>query len=514
MKIQLRSVPAVFVLVACAGHATAQTCQPDWWVASNGISSLGGITVPLDFCEYDPDGPGPMSREFFTTGLLRYVDGFETSFSVAKWDGLKWSGTTTGIGSSSLEYGYALDVWDPDGSGTAKQVLCCGGVFFTAGGEPVVGIAAWNGAAWSAIDPNFDGIVFDVCTNDFDGPGPRQAELVVAGNFRYAGALEVNSLARWDGTYWRAMGGLPGTTHENGYSRFTDVHSFDPDGPGPSRPVLWVQSTDFSKPPMRFDGAGLVATSSFGGSSFSGSFSRWGDTIADADFDGSGAMPRRLFVVANGIYRWSGTFWMLITPEWPTDGQIVPTLTVLLRSVDLDGPGPQNEVLFASVGRRIFVYNGTTLIEIQSPPNFMTGSNIYSLGGFDPDGSGPLTTSIFVGNEGSPVSLGLARYGCAIDWGRCFGDTDQNFNVGFLDITTVLSHWGSHVSPVVDTNNDGVVGMTDITGVLSNFGTVCAAASTADPGTAPPPNVHELTNRLMRWSQPPRIDRPIEVDVR
>ena len=100
----------------------------------------------------------------------------------------------------------AMTVFD-DGSGEALYV---GGEFTAANGVAVNDIARWDGNAWSPLSgPSGSGMgglypyvraltVFD------DGSGPA---LFAGGEFAWAGGVEANYIARWDGTAWSALSG-------------------------------------------------------------------------------------------------------------------------------------------------------------------------------------------------------------------------------------------------------------------------------------------------------------------
>ena len=100
-----------------------------------------------------------------------------------------------------------------DGTGPALYV---GGSFHNAGGVPAVGIAKWDGAAWSALGAGVGGGVADyvVALATYDsGSGPA---LYAGGHFASAGGAPASGLARWDGQAWSAIGA--GTI--NGVSAF------------------------------------------------------------------------------------------------------------------------------------------------------------------------------------------------------------------------------------------------------------------------------------------------------
>jgi len=177
-------------------------------VASRGIASWDGTSWAA--VGGGVEGRGVQALTFFDdgTGPALYVGGYfpkaggRTVNSIAKWDGANWHPLGSGVEEGSI---YALTTFD-DGAGPA---LYAGGIFTKAGGILVNRIAKWDGSKWSALDGGLTGAsdpyalalaVFD------DGRGPA---LYVGGRFIYAGQQynKVNNLARWDGRAWSAVGG-------------------------------------------------------------------------------------------------------------------------------------------------------------------------------------------------------------------------------------------------------------------------------------------------------------------
>ena len=126
--------------------------------------------------------------------------------NIAKWDGAAWSAVGSGIdGDPSvwdwIPYVEALAV---DGSGN----LYAGGHFTTAGGVTAKNIAKWDGTGWSALGTGMWGIEEEdvwwlaVYALAVDGLG----NLYAGGDFTTAGGVMANCIARWDGTAWSALG--------------------------------------------------------------------------------------------------------------------------------------------------------------------------------------------------------------------------------------------------------------------------------------------------------------------
>jgi hypothetical protein len=110
------------------------------------------------------------------------------------WDGAQWHALGAGIeGSNVTVLALAVD-------GTNVYV---GGQFRSAGGVSANHVARWNGQDWSALGGG--------PANGVQGSGVYalavwRGQVFVGGIFTNAGGLAVNGLARWDGTNWSALG--------------------------------------------------------------------------------------------------------------------------------------------------------------------------------------------------------------------------------------------------------------------------------------------------------------------
>ena len=83
-----------------------------------------------------------------------------------------------------------------------------------------------DGAVWSAVGDAFDGIVTSQVVYD-DGAG---AALFVGGNFATVGAVAATNIARFDGVAWQAVGNGLGNSTSN--TLVSDLSVFD-EGAGP-----------------------------------------------------------------------------------------------------------------------------------------------------------------------------------------------------------------------------------------------------------------------------------------
>ncbi len=126
------------------------------------------------------------------SGSDLYVAGFFTNASgipvnhIAKWDGRTWSA----VGSGMNHVVVALAV--------SGSNVYAGGAFTMTGGSSANYIARWNGSSWSALGSGMDGAVYSLAVMGSD--------LYAGGYFKTAGGVSATDIARWDGTNWTALG--------------------------------------------------------------------------------------------------------------------------------------------------------------------------------------------------------------------------------------------------------------------------------------------------------------------
>ncbi len=250
-----------------------------------------------------------------------------------------WLGESEITGVSSTV--AALAKWD-DGSGLA---LYAGGAFETAGGVDVQHVAKWDGTTWSPLGPGFNDSVQTLVVFD-DGSG---AVLYAGGLFSHAGELEVSHVARWDGTSWSPLGsGMSGAVGGD-----VNVLAVYDDGNGAA---LYATGT--------FDTAGGVPANQIAkwdgeawtplGDGLQGGGFTFGDALTVYD-DGSG--PKLVvggtFLYAGGapamrIAAWDGTSWSAFgTGMFGTGFVYVSALGV---GDEIDGPALYASGSFTAAG--------------------------------------------------------------------------------------------------------------------------------------------------------------------
>ena len=119
--------------------------------------------------------------------------GGPTANNIAKWDGKNWS--TLGDGVDDTVRAIAV----------AGNDVYVGGDFLHAGGVEANGVAKWDGTRWSALG---SGIARTCpgCLPTVTAIAVIGSDLYVGGPFTSAGGINANSIAKWDGTRWSAVG--------------------------------------------------------------------------------------------------------------------------------------------------------------------------------------------------------------------------------------------------------------------------------------------------------------------
>jgi hypothetical protein len=172
-----------------------------------------GCASPSDACwEYGFHYPGVEGRvnalakdsagNIYVGGEIYRAGGIVVD-NIAKWDGMTW----TSLGGISISSGTAsVNALAVDGSGN----VYAGGDFDMAGTTPANSIAKWNGSSWEALGNG---------TTYIGTPGSVQSieigsgsTLFVGGIFDQAGSVSANNIGQWNGTSWSALGsGVGGT---------------------------------------------------------------------------------------------------------------------------------------------------------------------------------------------------------------------------------------------------------------------------------------------------------------
>ncbi|MFI4917485.1 MAG: GC-type dockerin domain-anchored protein [Phycisphaerales bacterium JB060] len=443
----------------------------DEWT-SLGDTRLGGWITSL--ASHD-DGGGPA---LYVGGWFAELGG-QVAQNLARWDGSGWSAVGGGVGDDDRERVIALVVHD-DGDGPD---LYAGGIFVSAGGQPINDVARWDGHAWSAVGEGegrfpvnalasvdlglgpvlaaggrqgvrgelaisglglWDGQAWSVpdegasmglrgetlaLTVYDDGSGPQ---LVAGGRFERGGLVAASRVARWDGQRWHPLGEYPGDerTIVNALAVFDD-------GSGPALYAGGGPVYGYSDPGehiARWNGSAWVPL----GEGLNGTVS---DMAVYDDGDGPDLYVAGGFTQAGGrlakhIARWDGSAWSTVGVG---RGEGFDRAVSALEVYD-DGTGPalyaggSFRVAGGTASGRLARWDGVAWSPVKEGPgadddvlaletyDLSEGPRLFAAGDFlNIDGTPANRVAQWDGSEWTPLGVGVLR--------------DVNALVGFDDGT-------------------------------------------------------------------------------
>jgi hypothetical protein len=177
---------SISLYVLCALLALA--ADDDHWDTQFGVPGADGLVL----------GIACSGGDVYLTGNFQSA-GESGCIGIAKWNGANWSGFGSGFATGSNPAGFTV--------ATRGSEVYVGGTFITnISGVPVRNLGRWDGTSWSEVGGGIGGVVFKVLFKGND--------LYVCGLFNQVGGITASNIVRWDGTNWHALGnGLYGATN-------------------------------------------------------------------------------------------------------------------------------------------------------------------------------------------------------------------------------------------------------------------------------------------------------------
>jgi len=117
---------------------------------------------------------------------------------VMKWSGTQWDSLGSGISGHNTLSTYPYPIMYPHDMCIFNNDLIIGGEFEFAGGQIARSVARWDGTAWHPMGQGFNEAVYGLCV--YNG------ELYAGGDFTMSGTTPLTYIAKWDGTNWVAPG--------------------------------------------------------------------------------------------------------------------------------------------------------------------------------------------------------------------------------------------------------------------------------------------------------------------
>ena len=387
--------------VYAGGYFTTAGGSPAYYVAKwdgNTWSALG-VGLNNSVSALAMSGADVYAGGRFTSATNS--DGLAVTVSrIAKWNGNEWTPLGSGM-SGGDTYGpfvAALAVSGDD--------VYVGGDFYTAGGSAANYIAKWNGTTWSALGSGIggfpSGLVLSVYALAVSG-----GEVYAGGDFRMAGGMAANHMAKWNGGVWSALGSGMGV--------------YSPGGP--TVEALAVLGDD-----LYAGGSFLMAGSSaanyiakWNGGAWSALGSGINDyvyalAVSGSDVYAGGSFTKAGGSAANYIAKWNGSAWSALG-----SGLNGAVIALAVSGNDLYAGGAfttaTNSGAAAVTVNRIAKWNGSAWSALGSGINdyvyalAVSGSNVYAGGSFtNAGGVAANYVAKWNGNSWSALNSGVVGY--------------------------------------------------------------------------------------------------------
>src|ERR1043165_658572 len=138
---------------------------------------------------FDSDKDGPLPEALIAGGNFTATGTGAALVGLAQWDGEAWSQVSSGANGQV----NSMVVFE-DGGGPAVFLA---GAFTTVGGTNALRVARWSGTTFAALGLGLNGTVNQLVA--YNG------SLFAVGGFTLSGSTTVNRIARWDGASWQPL---------------------------------------------------------------------------------------------------------------------------------------------------------------------------------------------------------------------------------------------------------------------------------------------------------------------
>jgi hypothetical protein len=160
----------------------------EWGAFGNGFGLAGSNEALVQ-------GLTVYKGELVAIGSFKSAGGLDVN-GIARWNGNNWQQLGSGLGNGfNYSPGYALTVYNGD--------LIAGGSFTKIGGIDANSVARWNGIVWQPLGDGFRNGTIPARVRSLT---VYNGELIAGGDFNLSGNTEVNKVAAWDGSQWRPLG--------------------------------------------------------------------------------------------------------------------------------------------------------------------------------------------------------------------------------------------------------------------------------------------------------------------
>ncbi|MFA6046313.1 MAG: hypothetical protein WC718_15115, partial [Phycisphaerales bacterium] len=345
IRVLLTWLAALFLGLAAA--PAAGQC-PSGWIPGEGFP---GVNNDVHSLALMPNGDVVAGGRFNVAGGIR-------ANCIARWNGIDWAPLGSGMSGGSFPTVYAL-------AALSNGEIIAGGNFTTAGGVACSSIARWNGTTWAPLGSGLaNGTSPAYC---FALALMPNGDLIAAGRFCMAGGVAANNIARWNGSEWSPLG----TGMSDGQSASVYALAVTPDGELIAAGHFGYAGVVEANNIARWNGS---VWAPFGSGVGGGSYQNPrvsalvvmpnGNLIAGGYFTTAGG------AACSNIARWNGVMW---TPLGSGTHTSVEALAVMPNGGLVVGGGFSTAVGALAVG--ISTWNGAAWASLGSN----VGGSVYSL---------------------------------------------------------------------------------------------------------------------------------------